>query len=59
VNSLGAGSELLGKTAREFGLPAWDIVWARRGTQAAGLELSGDNPWPAEDRAPSAPGNQS
>lgn len=42
VHSLNAGSRLLGKTAREMGLPAWDIVWARRGMQSIGLELSGD-----------------
>jgi len=42
VHSLNAGSELLGKTPREIGLPAWDIVWARRGMQSIGLELSGD-----------------
>jgi adenylyltransferase/sulfurtransferase len=44
VHSLTVGSELLGKTAREIGLPAWDILWARRGTQSVGLELSGDPP---------------
>jgi len=39
---LNAGSELLRKTAREIGLPAWDVVWGRRGMQSIGLELSGD-----------------
>ena len=45
VHSLTAGSELLKKTAREIGLPRWEIVWARRGPDCVGLELAGDNPW--------------
>lgn len=49
-HSLDAGSPLLDKSARELGLPPWDIVWARHGDQALGLEFSGDNPWAAERR---------
>jgi molybdopterin/thiamine biosynthesis adenylyltransferase len=36
---------LLDKSAREIGLPAWEIIWARRGDRAIGFELSGDNPF--------------
>lgn len=45
MHSLTAGNPLLKKTPREIGLPAWDIVWARRETDCLGLEISGDNPW--------------
>lgn len=44
VHSIGAGSAFLEKTVREMGLPAWDIVWARRGDRCVGLELGGDRP---------------
>ena len=44
-HSIGAQSDCLGKTVRETGLPAWDILWARRGEQAIGFELDGDNPF--------------
>ena len=44
VHSIGAGSPLLSKSAKEIGLPVWDVVWARRGNDAAGFELSGDRP---------------
>jgi adenylyltransferase/sulfurtransferase len=44
LHSIGAHSDCLKKTAREIGLPAWDIIWARRGGQAIGFELSGDHP---------------
>ncbi|MFO1512096.1 MAG: ThiF family adenylyltransferase [Verrucomicrobiota bacterium] len=47
LHSLVEGSPLLKKTARQIGLPAWDIVWARYGTQSLGLEFSGDNPFRA------------
>jgi molybdopterin/thiamine biosynthesis adenylyltransferase len=43
VHSLGPDSSLLKKTVREIGLPAWDIVWPRRGLQVVGLEVAGDN----------------
>ncbi len=42
IHSLGPGSVLLPRTGREVGLPAWDILWARRGDALAGIELSGD-----------------
>ena len=44
-HSIAAQSDCLGKTVRETGLPAWDILWARRGEQAIGFELDGDNPF--------------
>jgi adenylyltransferase/sulfurtransferase len=44
LHSLGADSPHLQRTARELGLPAWDVVWARRGLEAVGLELTGDRP---------------
>lgn len=45
LHSFGAGSKALEKTARETGLPAWEIIWARRGDKAIGFELSGDSPF--------------
>lgn len=54
LHSLAAGSEWLQKTPRQLGLPAWDIVWARRGTECLGLELAADNPWPAVATPPTA-----
>jgi molybdopterin/thiamine biosynthesis adenylyltransferase len=45
VQSLAAGNPLLAKTAREIGVPHWDIIWGRRGGNAVGLELAGDNPF--------------
>jgi adenylyltransferase/sulfurtransferase len=50
-HSLERGNELLKKTPHEIGLPPWDIVWARRGTEALGLELSGDNPHKSKNAA--------
>ena len=44
-HSIGPGSDLLEKTAAEIGLPAWEIVWARRGMESVGIELAGDNPF--------------
>ncbi|MBI4700434.1 MAG: ThiF family adenylyltransferase [Deltaproteobacteria bacterium] len=55
-HSLPAGSELLRRTAREIGLPAWDIVWARRGPECVGLLLGGDDPQLAAGRPPEQPG---
>lgn len=50
-HSITRESPLLRKSIREIGLPAWDIVWARRGKQLLGLEISGDDPFvPAEHR---------
>jgi molybdopterin/thiamine biosynthesis adenylyltransferase len=45
LHSVGAKSNCLEKTAREIGLPAWDIIWARHGEQTIGFELSSDNPF--------------
>ncbi len=53
VHSLPAGSPLLERTARELGLPAWDILWARHGEQALGFELAADSPF-----AKTVPANQ-
>jgi adenylyltransferase/sulfurtransferase len=40
-------SSYLEKTVREIGLPVWDIIWARRGAEVLGFELSGDHPFGA------------
>ena len=45
LHSVGGGGDCLGKSAREIGLPAWDILWARCGDRFVGFELSGDNPF--------------
>ncbi len=45
LHSIAPGSPALNKTAREIGLPAWDIVWARHGEKYLGVEFAGDNPW--------------
>ncbi|MEJ0090908.1 MAG: ThiF family adenylyltransferase [Limisphaerales bacterium] len=47
-HSISAPGGDLEKTARETGLPAWDIIWARHGEQTVGFELSGDNPFIAD-----------
>jgi hypothetical protein len=52
VHSIPAGSDLLRKTPREIGLPAWDIVWARHGEDSLGLEIAGDNPLMDEAKKP-------
>jgi len=57
VRSVGPASRLLEKTPRELGLPAWDVIWARHGTQSVGLELSGDDPF--RDRSQSEHFNRS
>lgn len=41
-HSLSADSPLLSLTPAELGLPRWDVVWARVGTQMIGIEMSGD-----------------
>jgi hypothetical protein len=46
VHSLADGGAALGASARQTGLPPWDILWARYGSQTLGIELAGDNPWP-------------
>lgn len=30
-------------TVAEFGLPTWDVIWARHGEQAIGMEMRGDH----------------
>jgi len=42
LHSLSGEGELLAMTPRGLGLPAWDILWARRGEQMLGMELTGD-----------------
>jgi adenylyltransferase/sulfurtransferase len=54
-HSLDAGSDLLKKTAGEIGLPAWDVLWARRGSHAIGFELAGDIPFPAPVKTETEP----
>jgi adenylyltransferase/sulfurtransferase len=51
VHSLAGQSDWLEKTAGELGLPAWDILWARRGDQTIGFELSGDSPFRADNHS--------
>ncbi len=41
-HSLASDSEMLDLKAGDLGIPAWDILWARYGEQALGIELSGD-----------------
>ncbi|HXS68428.1 MAG TPA: ThiF family adenylyltransferase [Candidatus Polarisedimenticolia bacterium] len=45
LHSISESSGLLDKTAGELGLPKWDVIWARRGAEAIGIELSGDSPF--------------
>ena len=42
VHSIPPDSDRLEMTVSHFGLPAWDIVWARRGEEMLGIELAGD-----------------
>jgi molybdopterin/thiamine biosynthesis adenylyltransferase len=42
IHSIAAGSPLLDLSPRKIGLPAWDVVWARRGSSSIGLEFAGD-----------------
>jgi hypothetical protein len=44
VHSLAADSDLLDMTARQAGLPAWDVLWARSADAMIGMELAGDRP---------------
>ena len=41
-HSLTAGSALLRRSAGELGLPDWDVVWARRGTDQVGIVLAAE-----------------
>lgn len=43
-HSVPTDSPWLDRSARELGLPAWDIVWARHGERMLGIELAGDAP---------------
>ncbi len=45
IHSATPGDAVLERSARETGLPAWDILWARRGDTVVGIELSGDSPF--------------
>lgn len=42
LHSLANGSEYLQRSARDLGLPRWDVVWARRGDRFHGFELAAD-----------------
>jgi adenylyltransferase/sulfurtransferase len=42
LHSIAAGSAYLERSARELGLPRWDIIWARRGDRFHGFELASD-----------------
>lgn len=50
LHSVNDKSGCLGKAVGEIGLPAWDIIWARRGDKAVGFELSGDNPFSGQQK---------
>jgi molybdopterin/thiamine biosynthesis adenylyltransferase len=54
LHSVAAGSPLLEHTPRQLGLPAWDVILARRGLEMVGIELSGD----AADGPPSPEGQE-
>lgn len=43
LHSIGRTSELLERTARQIGLPGWDVLWARRNGEIVGVELGGDS----------------
>lgn len=43
-HSLAADSPLLSLTPRQLGLPEWDVIWARSGMSAIGMELAADFP---------------
>ncbi|MDP6547013.1 MAG: ThiF family adenylyltransferase [Phycisphaerae bacterium] len=42
LHSLDGESVLLDMSIGDLGLPAWDIVWVRRGAEAVGVEFSAD-----------------
>ena len=50
LHSISESSGLLDKTAGELGLPEWDVLWARRGTEAIGFELNGDSPFAGAEK---------
>jgi molybdopterin/thiamine biosynthesis adenylyltransferase len=41
-HSIAADSALLEMTPAELGLPAWDVIWARFGEKAIGIEMTAD-----------------
>jgi adenylyltransferase/sulfurtransferase len=41
-HSMERDTEWLQMTARDVGLPAWDVIWARTGGEAIGIELGAD-----------------
>jgi molybdopterin/thiamine biosynthesis adenylyltransferase len=43
LHSIPENSPLWDRTAKELGIPAWDVVWARKGSSVLGLELGGDS----------------
>jgi adenylyltransferase/sulfurtransferase len=48
--SVAADSGWLERSVSEFGIPDWDIVWARSGMNVIGIELAGDKAtWMGED----------
>jgi len=44
-HSITASSLLFDKTVGEIGLPAWEIVWGRKGAESLGIEMAGDSPF--------------
>lgn len=42
LHSVTAESGLFERTPASLGLPLWDILWARRGGEAIGIEIAGD-----------------
>lgn len=44
VHSIQKDSDLLELSASGLGLPRWDVLWARGGENAVGIELAGDSP---------------
>lgn len=42
IHSIGANEKGAEKSIGDFGLPRWDILWARHGSKIMGIELSGD-----------------
>ena len=44
LHSLDGDSALLDMSIGDLGLPAWDIVWPRKGDKAVGVEFSADRP---------------
>ncbi len=43
-HSLAENSPLLALTPRQLGVPEWDVIWARGGSNAVGMELAADFP---------------